>query len=61
MTSEEPSLTSKAELSAEIRALLVRAYKNGIDVKGGYECRNGAKHPDWDVIITEIKKNEQAE
>ena len=61
MTSEEPSLTSKAELSAELQTLLVRAHENGVDVNGGFECRNGAEHPDWDVIVTELKKNGQAE
>lgn len=61
MTAEEPPLTSKAELSAALQALLVRAYENGIDVKGGFECRNGAESPDWDVLITELEKNQRAE
>lgn len=57
MTSEEPSLTSKEELNVELKALLRRAYESGIDVEGGFECRNGADHPDWDVIVTEVEKN----
>ena len=61
MTSEETSLTSKEELNGELKALLRRAYENGIDVEGGFECRNGAKHPDWDVIVTEVQKNERTE
>jgi hypothetical protein len=61
MTSEEASLTSKEELNAELKALLRRAYENGIDVEGGFECRNGVEHPDWDVIVTEVEKNEHSE
>jgi hypothetical protein len=57
MTSEVPSLTSKAELNAELKDLLRRAYESGIDVEGGFDCRNGAEHPDWDVVITEVKKD----
>jgi hypothetical protein len=61
MTSEETPLTSKAKLNEELKALLLRAYKNEIDVEGGFECRNGTEHPDWDVIVTEVEKNEQTE
>ena len=61
MTSEKSSLTSKEELNGELKVPLRRAYENGIDVEGGFECRNGAEHPDWDVIVTEVEKNEQTE
>ena len=61
MTSEETSLTSKEELQGELKVLLRRAYERGIDVEGGFECRNGAEHPDWDVIVTEVTKNEHSE
>ena len=61
MTSEEPSITSKEELNAELKELLFRAYENGLDVEGGFDCRNGAEHPDWDVIVTEVEKNGQTE
>jgi len=61
MTSEEPPLTSKEELNAELQALLLRAHEDGLDVEGGFECRNGADHPDWDVIVTEVEKNDKSE
>lgn len=57
MTSEETPITSKVELREELKALLRRAYENEVDVKGGFACRNGAEHPDWDVVVTEVKKN----
>jgi hypothetical protein len=61
MTSEEPPITSKAELNAELKALFIRAYEDGIDVEGAFECRNGVDHPDWDVVVTEVEKDEQSE
>lgn len=61
MTSVETPPTSKEELNTELKALLVEAYENGIDVEGGFECRNGVEHPDWDVIVTEVKKNDNSE
>ena len=57
MTSEETPITSKVELREELKALLRRAYENEVDVEGGFECRNGVEHPDWDVIVTEVEKN----
>ena len=60
MTAEEPSITSKAELNAELKGLLRQAYESGIDVEGGFECRNGVEHPDWDVIVTEVEKNDRS-
>ena len=59
MTTEETPLTSAGALNAELKALLRRAYANGIDVEGGWDCRNGTEHPDWDVIVTEVEKNEE--
>jgi len=61
MTSEETSLSSKEDLSAELKTLLRRAYKSGIDVKGAFECRNGAEHPDWEIIVTEVEKKDRSE
>ncbi|SIR61659.1 hypothetical protein [Natronorubrum thiooxidans] len=61
MTTEESALSSEAELNAELKALLRRAHSNGIDVEGGWECRNGTEHPDWDVIVTEVEKNGESE
>ena len=61
MTSEETPPTSKEELNAELQALFRRAYENGLDVEGAFECRNGVEHPDWDVIVTEVEKNDHSE
>lgn len=61
MTTDETPLTTRLELQTELQSLLRRAHTNGVDVKGGWECRNDAKHPDWDVIVTEVRKNETSE
>lgn len=55
MSSEETPPTSKAQLNAELKALLLSAHKNGLDVEGGFACRNGVEHPDWDIIVTEVE------
>ncbi len=47
---------SKAQLNAELKALLSRIYERGGTVKGRFNCRNGAEHPDWNEIVTEVKK-----
>jgi len=48
--------TSAAELRAELQALFRHAHTNGIDVKGSWECRNSAAYPDWDVVVTQVRK-----
>ena len=57
MTPSETPPASKEELNQALKALLRRAYENGIDVEGGFDCRNGSGHPDWDVVVTEVEKN----
>ena len=61
MTTEDASVTTKGELNAALISLLRRAYTNGIDVEGGWECRNEVTHPDWDVVVTEVRKDEASD
>lgn len=61
MTTKRASPATRAELNAELVSLLRRAYSNGVQVKGGWECRNGPEHPDWDVVITEVLKDDGSE
>jgi|AntDeeMinimDraft_6_1070357.scaffolds.fasta_scaffold14841_2 regulator of protease activity HflC (stomatin/prohibitin superfamily) len=58
MTTDETLPSSEAELRAELRALLRRAYDSDLEIEGGWDCRNGTDYPDWDVIVTEVRKNE---
>lgn len=61
MTTDETSLSSKAELRTELKALLRRAHDGDLEIEGGWDCRNGTDYPDWDVIVTEVQKNEVPE
>ncbi|WP_340099726.1 hypothetical protein [Salinibaculum salinum] len=61
MTAEEPPVTSEEDLHTELQSLLRQAHENDINVEGGWDCRNGTEHPDWDVIITEVQKTEGSE
>jgi hypothetical protein len=54
MTADNPAVSSKTEFATELNALLGRAHENDVNVKGGWECRNGDGQPDWDVVVTEI-------
>ncbi|MFC6756924.1 MULTISPECIES: hypothetical protein [Haloarcula] len=56
MTDGDTAVSSERELHTRLQALLHRAHTSGIDVEGAWECRNGAEHPDWDVVVTEMEK-----
>ena len=45
----------------ELQSLLRGAYDRDIDVEGGWECRNGSGHPDWDVIVSKVRKPDSSE
>ncbi|WP_252700358.1 hypothetical protein [Natronosalvus vescus] len=61
MTTTEDALSSDEDFQAELQALLLRAYTADIDLEGGWDCRNGDGHPDWDVIVTEVRKPDEQE
>lgn len=56
--SNDAPISSEAELNEALKRLLVRAHKGGIDVEGGWECRNGPEYPDWDVLVTAVEKRQ---
>lgn len=56
MTDDRRGPTTEAELSTNLQTLFRQAYENGIEVRGGWPCRNGSAHPDWDVVVTEVEK-----
>lgn len=59
MTVEESVPATEDELNAALRLLLERAAANGVDVRGGWECRTGQS--DWDVVVTELAAADGAE
>ncbi len=60
MAAEEGPIASEAALQAELESLLRRAYEGDVAVEGGWACRNGADHPDWDVVVTEVEKPDRS-
>jgi hypothetical protein len=57
MTDKRSTPTTEAELHTELKTLFRQAYDGGLNVEGGWECRNGDGYPDWDVLVTEVKKD----
>ena len=53
--------TAEAKFREELQALLRSAHDEGVDVEGGWDCRNGPDHPDWDVVVSEVRKSEASE
>jgi len=56
MTDGGGSPATEGQLHEELQTLIREAHGNGVDVVGGWECRNGSEHPDWDVVVTEVTK-----
>lgn len=54
----DSELETRSDLNAELKSLLRRAYANEIDIEGGWECLNHDDHPNWDVIVTEVRKKQ---
>lgn len=55
-TADDP--TSTDSFNDALRELLRSAHDSGVNVEGGWECRNGTAYPDWDVDITELVTND---
>ncbi|MFB6133008.1 MAG: hypothetical protein ABEJ44_06360 [Halanaeroarchaeum sp.] len=49
-------IRSETEFEAVLRELLISAYLNGIDPGGAWDLRNGDNAPDWEVMVTELAK-----
>jgi hypothetical protein len=61
MSADDAPPLSEDEFSEELQHLLLRGADNGIQVEGAWECWNGPDYPDYDVVVTEVKKNDQTE
>lgn len=56
MSDPQRTIESEEAFNTELKALLQAAHEADVDVPGGWTCRNGPEHPDWDVVITEVTK-----
>ncbi|OYR47791.1 MULTISPECIES: hypothetical protein [unclassified Halorubrum] len=61
MSPDDDAPTAEAEFRDELQTLLREAHDEGIDVEGGWDCRNGPGHPDWDVVVSKVQKSEASE
>lgn len=61
MTTEDPRPVTESELQRQLASLLSLAEREGIDVAGGWTCRNEDGATDWDVVVTELRSSETAE
>lgn len=48
-------------LSMNLKRLLTSAVNNDVSIEGGWEVRNGADLPDWDIHITQVVKPQEGD
>lgn len=60
MTDGEPPST-EAGFRRDLQSLISRAHEAGVDVAGGWECRDEEGRPDWDVVISELQSPDSPE
>lgn len=53
MTSNN-TITTAEEFNAALTELAYRAYKQGINIEGGWECQTPVENPNWDIVILEL-------
>lgn len=51
-------VSTAAEFDELIGQLVRSAYENGVNFEGGWEIRNRAEVPDWEVLIHELAKQD---
>jgi hypothetical protein len=61
MDRSDRTVPTAEEFNESLNELVQRAYETGVDIEGGWECRNASENPDWDVVILEITKREVLE
>lgn len=49
-------VSTEAEFDSALQQLLLSAVRNGLDLQGAWEYRNGQTYPDYEVLITELSK-----
>lgn len=60
MTRDHPDvdITTEEQFNEAIKDLLNGATQNGINVLGGWPCRNGDTRPDWEVVVVELDESD---
>lgn len=57
----EGDVETENDFREVLTSLLIAANENDISFEGGWDCRNGDEVPDWDVVISEVKKPSEVE
>lgn len=60
MTHEAPfdgEITSATAFEETLAHMIRSAHRNGVDVEGGWVCRNGDTTPDYEAVIVELRKS----
>lgn len=52
------TITSEDEFEYTLQEVLLAAIENDVDPRGAWEIRNGETHPDWEIMVTELAKEE---
>jgi hypothetical protein len=58
MTPDDQTIETASEFNEQLRELLESAYRNDVEVEGGWDCRSSSSSPDWDVVVSEIEAAE---
>ncbi|UWG48519.1 Uncharacterized protein HSRCO_2250 [Halanaeroarchaeum sp. HSR-CO] len=54
----DDTIESVAEFEAALHQLLILADQNDVDPVGAWEYRNGQSVPDWEVVVSELAKQD---
>lgn len=54
--SPDRDISTEAEFDAALQKLLLAGLKNGLDLRGAWDYRNGQAYPDLEVLVSELAK-----
>lgn len=57
--SESGGIETEAEFETALESLLLAASESGIDPVGTWDVRNGMSHPDWEIMVLELAKDDE--
>lgn len=60
MTTDDSVPNSSPEFQRKLATLLRQADREGVDLAGGWTCRNEDGGADWDVVVTELEPSDTA-
>lgn len=49
------------EFAEALGTLLKRAYRNGVDIEGGWQYGDGTDHPSWGIEIYAVSRSTESD